>query len=70
MKLRANEVSVREIDGEMVLLDLRTSKYLTANGVRRAARHRGGRCPGVRGRAGHPRPARAERLRPEHQEDH
>ena len=33
MKLRANEVSVREIDGEMVLLDLRTSKYLSANRV-------------------------------------
>ena len=33
MKLRANEVSVREIDGEMLLLDLRTSKYLTANRV-------------------------------------
>jgi len=33
MKLRGNEVSVREIDGEMVLLDLRTSKYLTANRV-------------------------------------
>jgi len=33
MKLRGNEVSVREIDGEMVLLDLRTSEYLTANRV-------------------------------------
>lgn len=33
MKLRGSEVSVREIDGEMVLLDLRTSKYLTANRV-------------------------------------
>lgn len=33
MKLRADEVSVREIDGEMVLLDLRTSKYLSANRV-------------------------------------
>ncbi len=33
MKLRGSEVSLREIDGEMVLLDLRTSKYLTANRV-------------------------------------
>ncbi|MPV38112.1 PqqD family protein [Georgenia subflava] len=33
MKLRENDVTWREIDGEMVILDLRTSKYLTANAV-------------------------------------
>ncbi|UFU02399.1 PqqD family protein [Ruania suaedae] len=33
MRLRAQDVSWREIDGEMVLLDLRTSTYLTANRV-------------------------------------
>ncbi|WP_241681255.1 PqqD family protein [Pseudactinotalea terrae] len=31
VKLRQSEVSWREIDGEMVVLDLKTSKYLTTN---------------------------------------
>lgn len=31
MKLRQENVSWREIDGEMVVLDLQTSKYLTTN---------------------------------------
>lgn len=33
MRLRTEDVSRREIDGEMVVLDLRTSTYLTANRV-------------------------------------
>ncbi|MPV48523.1 PqqD family peptide modification chaperone [Pseudactinotalea sp. HY160] len=33
MRLRVDDVSCREIDDEMVLLDLRTSTYLTANRV-------------------------------------
>lgn len=33
VKLRTQEVSWREIDGEMVILDLRTSTYLSANRV-------------------------------------
>lgn len=32
MKLRLDELSWREIDGDMVMLDLRTSTYLTTNG--------------------------------------
>ncbi|WP_163544376.1 PqqD family protein [Occultella kanbiaonis] len=31
MKLRRDGVTWREIDGEMVILDLKTSKYLTTN---------------------------------------
>lgn len=31
VKLRQDDVSWREIDGEMVVLDLKTSKYLTTN---------------------------------------
>ncbi|TDE94061.1 PqqD family protein [Occultella glacieicola] len=31
MQLRKDGVTWREIDGEMVLLDLKTSKYLTTN---------------------------------------
>jgi hypothetical protein len=31
MKLRVDDVTWREIDGDLVVLDLRSSKYLTAN---------------------------------------
>lgn len=31
MKLRANDLTWREIDGDLVILDLRSSTYLTAN---------------------------------------
>ncbi len=31
MKLRADDLTWREIDGELVVLDLRSSKYLTTN---------------------------------------
>lgn len=31
MKLRGQELTWREVDGEMVLLDLRSSTYLTTN---------------------------------------
>ncbi|HEU5035706.1 MAG TPA: PqqD family protein [Nocardioides sp.] len=32
MKLRVDDITWREIDGELVILDLRSSTYLTANG--------------------------------------
>jgi hypothetical protein len=31
MKLRVDDITWREIDGDLVILDLRTSTYLTAN---------------------------------------
>jgi hypothetical protein len=31
MKLRVDDITWREIDGELVILDLRSSTYLTAN---------------------------------------
>jgi hypothetical protein len=31
MKLRADDITWREIDGDLVILDLRSSTYLTAN---------------------------------------
>ncbi|TRY17023.1 PqqD family protein [Tessaracoccus rhinocerotis] len=31
MKLRANDITWREIDGDLVILDLRSSTYLTTN---------------------------------------
>jgi hypothetical protein len=35
LRLREEELSWREIDGEVVILDLRTSRYLNANPVGR-----------------------------------
>lgn len=31
MKLRAHDITWREIDGDLVILDLRSSTYMTAN---------------------------------------
>ena len=33
MRLRTADVASRTVDGEIVILDLRTSRYLTVNGV-------------------------------------
>nr|WP_300146698.1 PqqD family protein [Propionicimonas sp.] len=33
MKLRTSDVTWREIDGDLVVLDLRSSTYFTANGA-------------------------------------